>query len=472
MVKNAKGCEIVKKLLFLLLCLTALLLTGCQEYAAVVPPSGSDEDYYEWNQFLWDCKEGVASTFNMIRTKENGQSEIITISYDGAKYSITDAEGTREYAYLLPINHIEDTADSYIYGDYFFLTDDPKMTYERYQRASQSKLSEYMELILPTELVLGYVLTIPDIPCFGDAPDTMDTLLSLVMQYPVVHYSQSSIFFKIEVDEEHYQLVRYNHRAYNVGTVELTATSTIKAILELDNGGFCMIVQDQGDTRLLGYDPLGEHLWTHRYPANQDITLRYIFEKNDHIYFFGIVDTDPSNYFAGDIYVAQFALNGTLVKTDTYGGSRDEQLNHVEMTDSGFRVYGNSCSADGDFPFSPISERINVSAQVSWDLTLSDAIVDDTVPVINIPCGFLMDQPIYMDDPRLIPDNQQLPETAKPLTAFTWQNGYVILWLNQAARYPFSDSKADEQYHCQLIATFYTADGQALWQTVSDHYLQ
>ena len=52
-------------------------------------------------------------------------------------------------------SHTEKTDSGYLYGDYFFLTDDPNMTFEKYQKAVSSPLNDHMQLLLPTELVIG-----------------------------------------------------------------------------------------------------------------------------------------------------------------------------------------------------------------------------------------------------------------------------------------------------------------------------
>lgn len=464
----------MKKLLILLFGLMTLLLAGCQKNDALVVPSGTDGDYTEWNRFLWECKENTPSSFTMIRTKDKNKSEMITVSYDGQRYSISDSDGTRDYTYLLPIQHTEQTEDAYIYGDYFFLTDDPKMTYERYARATQSKLSEYMDLILPTELVLGKVLTIENIAAFGQANAGMDSVLSLIIDHSVLHYGQTSFFTKEQTESEGHQLCRYDYSAKKLAAVSLSDTCTISGILEMDNGGFCFILKDAGETQLQCYDAYGQAKWSHTYTSGQETTIQQVFEKDGSLYFFGITDTDPSNYFAGDLYAAQFKIDGTILKTKTFGGSRDEQLVHIILSDDGFLVYGNTCSADGDFPFSPASVRTNFSAHISFEFTLSDAKIETTLPHAEKYYGFYQDRNIYKNDPILErKENDRMPETVDVIAILPWQDGYIILRSNQVARYPFTDPKASTTvYHRQLIATFYSAVGQPIWQTSSAPYLQ
>ena len=108
----------MKKLVALLFCLSLVLLTGCQmrifdelkdmfQLDTIVPPTGTEEDYYKWNAFQWNCKQEITGSVTLSRAGEDGAPNEATIAYDGEKYTITDSAGTRTYAYLRSFSHAE-----------------------------------------------------------------------------------------------------------------------------------------------------------------------------------------------------------------------------------------------------------------------------------------------------------------------------------------------------------------------------
>ena len=141
----------MKKWIMLLLCLAMLLLPACQKNNVSIDlPTGSDGDYVEWNRFIWACKREAKSDFVMLRDKADGSKERVTVTYDGESYAITDDSGTRSYAYLISDTYVEKSGDGYSYGDYFFLTNDANMTFEKYLSAQTSPLNDYMQTHLPS----------------------------------------------------------------------------------------------------------------------------------------------------------------------------------------------------------------------------------------------------------------------------------------------------------------------------------
>ena len=464
-----RGSGTVKKILLIMLCLAALLLPACRKYDPITAPTANSAHYGNWNTFLWNCQNSVAGNVTLTRDGEN-----VVISFDGKSYSITDSNGTRTYDYLLPINHIEKNDDGYLYGDYFFLTDDPNMSYERYQKATQSSLKDHMQLILPTELVMGKVHTTNAANSYGAPQGEVESLLSQLMAQTGIYYGQNSYFTTTTTEEDGYQLHRYHYNSQPICSVSLPSMCSILTIVELDDGGFCMILKDNGETELRSYDATGNPVWQHRYPTSQELDLRYILQTDLGLYFFGTQDFDPSVEVFGDLYIAHFTLEGTLVNEKTFGGTFNEQLNHVLFSGNGFTIYGSTYSSDGDFPFSTEFASVGFSALVTFDLELFQADMDPSSKYIASQYGHNHKGAVYAGNTILQPTNaDRLPAEAKVEGVLPWKSGYVIVRSYQLADYPFgSPLDPDIHHYYQLIATYYNASGQPVWQVVTPPFIR
>ena len=479
----------MKKLVALLLCLSLVLLTGCQlrifdelkemfQLDTIVPPTGTEEDYYKWNAFQWNCKQEITGSVTLSRAGEDGSPNEATIAYDGEKYTITDSAGTRTYAYLRSFSHAEKTDSGYLYGDYFFLTDDANLTFEKYQKAQSTSLKDHMQLLLPTELVLGKTMVADSVACFGSASAQMDSLLTRLTKESTTHFGKNTFFTTSLSGIGPYvcHLNRYGYNGTQICSVEISHP-LVTTVAELDDDGFCIALDNDSQNRensLLRFDEDGKLIWQYDFPANRDVYLRYIFQTDGALYCFGTVDTDPSaDTTLDDLYFAIFSMDGTLLQERLAGGTDFEKLNHVTISNGGFIVYAATQSKDGDFPFSEDGYYADFQVQLSKELELSKAEVCPKMDYILRHYGYHNGAPVYPGDQILTPHAEdQLPEKYSTVAIFAQDDGHVILRCYDLEGYLFSNPYMSYQLvYRQLIATYYDAAGKPVWQTVSEPFL-
>lgn len=480
----------MKKLVALLLCLSLVLLTGCQmrifdelkdmfQLDTIVPPAGSEDNYHHWNVFQWECKTGKSGSVTLTRSKDDGNSEDVVISFDGQNYSITDSAGTRTYAYLISSRHTEKSGSGYRYGDYFFLTDDPNMTFEKYQKAVSSPLNDHMQLLLPTELVFGKSAVAEDVVCYGQVPKGFDSTLSSMTPFSGIHFEERSFFLPVVAGSGsmRHHLIRFDYAGKLLSTSE-TPLPQVYAMTELADGGFCAALSDgtaENKNSLLRFNEDGKFIWQYDFPANRDVYLRYIFQTDGALYCFGTVDTDPSaDTTLDDLYFAIFSMDGALLQERLAGGTDFEKLNHVTISNGGFTVYAATQSKDGDFPFSEDGYYADFQVQLSKELELSKAEVCPKMDYIVRHYGYHNGAPVYPGDQILTPHAEdQLPEKYSTVAIFAQDDGYVILRCYALEGYLFSNPYMSYRpVYRQLIATYYDAAGKPVWQTVSEPFLQ
>lgn len=486
----------MKKLVALLLCLSLVLLSGCQlrifddlkemfQLDTIVPPTGTEEDYYKWNAFFWDCEQNREASFEMQRIKEDGETDMVTVTYDCSKYTITDNAGTRTYSHLIHDTNAEIIDDNYHYSDYFFLTDDPNMTFEKYQKAMSSPLNDHMQLLLPTELVLGKTGVADSVECYGLVPKAMENVLSCIYTGKTWEKFFETSFFTIEdrmdsaakqndTAAQKMQIIKrydYDGRLLCSVTLPLPYASTF---LELENGGFCVALtdytQDIGN-KIICFNAKGQQLWQYDFPDNRTISLWHMFQINDAIYCFGDLKA-KENSGLGDIYFLKLSEDGTFVKEQIAGGSHNEYISFVEINQDGFTVYGQTGSTDGDFPFYAGTTSEEFRVQVSNDLELSGAEQYEH-SIYNGPCGYYKSAPIHTNHPIFTPvEKDRLPEDTYNRAIIPFGSGYVILRSVRLEPYTFNPTYHSSQtYYIQIIATYYNAFGEPVWQTVGKPFI-
>lgn len=482
----------MKKLFALLLCLSLLLLPGCQlqdlfQLATIVPPTGSEEDYRQWNDFIWKSKWGEECSVEIQRTYEDGSTEKIAVTYDKEKYTITDDAGTRSYAHLIYDRYAEEIDGYYHYGDYFFLTDDANLTFEKYRKSQSTSLKDHMELLLPTELVLGKVGIAGEVECYGNAPKKIENILSAIVNG--TGYSQEycrNSFFVTEYHSNHFfdgesesskanfPLNRYDYDGNLLCSVEIPDWRTNK-ITEFDDGSFIVSLEDytdDGEAELLYFSNNGKLQWHYVYPSNIELSLYHFFLLEDAFYVFGGINTN-SYYEMDDLYIAKFSIDGTLLKEVTAGGSKSDVLQHVELSKNGFTLFARTNSSDGNFPVGSKEHDKLFHVEVSTDLDFSELTCPIKKQFTPYPFGYYKGEIIYYDDPMLREkETDRLPEYTDLRAIIPWGNGYVLLRNNGIEGYAFSNphfSSSGSYRH--IIATYYNASGKPIWQTVSEPYL-
>ena len=472
----------MKKLFVLLLCLSLVLLPACQS-TPIVPPTGSWDDYFWWNHFIWDCDQNKPASFEMERVKEGGGTEKVSVSFDGDKYTITDDSGTRNYAHLIHDRYAEKIDGNYHYGDYFFLSDDADMTFEKYQKAMP--LQDHMQLLLPTELVLGKTYVADSVECYGLVPKTIEKILSHIYTGETWEYFCEKSFFTTEVLEtnddntEKQLLKRFDYNGNLLCEVALPLPY-VSSVMELKNGDFCVALtylyqygKEQTIDRVICFSPKGEQRWQYTFPEDRNVYLDHLLQADDAIYCFGELKSDENGQ-EEELYILKLAADGTFVKERIAGGSQAENTRFVEIGKEGFTVYGTTRSTDGDFPFhSDHSYSTGFQVKVSSDLELSDAEKVDHELYSHYPRGYYKGTLIHSNHPVFAPvEEDRLPDETFTCAIIPFSSGYVILRSVYIEPNIFSPTyQSSESYYSQIIATYYNAFGMPVWQTVGKPFI-
>jgi len=475
----------MKKLFVLLLCLSLLLLPACRT-EPIVPPTGGERDYDAWNDFIWNSKWGKESSVEIQRTLGDGNAENVTVTYDGSKYTITDDAGIRSYAHLICDTHVEKSGNGYFYGDYFFLTDDPNMTFEQYQKAQSLSLQ-----LQPTELVLGKTGTADSVECYGLVPKKIEKVLSAMVDGSghALQYCENSFFIseyfsnkyfngESDLPETNFTIKRYDYNGNLLCSVEIPDWRTNR-ITEFDDGSFIVTLEDytdDGEAEVLYFSNNGELQWHYVYPAWHGARLSKFSQIGDDFYGFGGYHTGSYENPVDEIYIARFSEDGELLADVIAGGSGEESFVAAELSDNGFTLWGKTESSDGDFPVGSAKDAKLFHVEVGFDLTFSELTCPVQKEYSPYPYGYYKGNPVGWEDPLMqIQDSDRLPEKSSIYNTeglIPWGTGYVILRHHQVEVYAFShpmDSLPGT--YRQIIATYYNAFGWPVWQTVSEPFL-
>ncbi len=473
----------MKKWIVVLLCLSMLLLPACHK-DNITAPTGSDDAYSEWNLFIWYSKQKQDYSVDIQRTFADGSTDQISVSYGSEKFTITDDAGTRTYSHLIIDRTMEKKDDAYHYGDYFFLTDDPDMTVEKYLKGKS---------LSPTELVLSKTGVADDVECYGIAPKRIEKVFSAFIAGGgyAQQYCKDSFFTISNTDmrslkafyngelnrSSDYVLNRYDYKGNLLCSAEISA-GYVDRITEFDDGSF--IVTMYGSTlgkeaEVLYYNKKGELQWRYVYPDWHDAQLTKFFKVGDAFYGFGEYDGDSYGSSVDEIYIAKFTKDGELLMDVIAGGSKEDAFVAVEESSNGFTLWGRTESSDGDFPVGFEDNAMLFHVEVGYDLTFSDLTFPVKKQYAPYPYGFYKGVPVGWDDPMFqIKDADRLPEKVSNFSyhcLIPWGTGYVILRKHWVEEYAFSWSSSPPGSYWQIIATCYNASGQPVWQTTSQPYL-
>jgi hypothetical protein len=191
----------------------------------------------------------------------------------------------------------------------------------------------------------------------------------------------------------------------------------------------------------------------------------------DGIYGFGRIRQESS---FEDVYVCHLSYDGKILDQKILGGTDYDTLQWVEVSDSGFSVWGSTQCNDGDFPLSKDGYGVDYLMQLSPDFDiLSVAETDHDYSYFDIR-GYANGSPIFEGDSILsVSSKDQLPtDNIFPRAFFSYQDGYVVLRALNFEYYPYSSIFASYcPSYCQIIATGYDKDGNPQWQTVSKPHI-
>lgn len=462
----------MKKLFAVILCISLLFLPACQQ-SAKPTPSAPGEIPQGWNWFYWNALSGIPDSITYTRTADDAETTI-TIAFNGTEFTISDEAGSRTYAHLINSPHCKKTYSGCEYTEYFLLSDDPEMTIEQYQQAMASQSNAFRDMAA-TEIIFEVPVATSSAVSYGEIPAEINTLLSLQANKIVRLYGEHSIFLSSYVAMSSTQTAHILERYDYFGTLLSTVTikgSVITAVVEMNDGGFLVAVQNYSEAQndfLLCFDAEGNSRWEYSFSPDSSVYMPYLFQKDSDIYCFGEIDAKGGD----DLYFCKFSTDGAFLAAQTIGGSNFDSLHHIEQTDTGFIIYGSTQSRDGDLPFSKNGYGASFRAELSDDLAFSHAEAYPDSEYVFYHYGFHQGTPIYDNNPIMSPEEaDRLPDGVISEGIFAFGDGYVILRIDTLSPYAFTSPAMSYQPHYrQLIATCYDADGNPIWQTVSEPYV-
>lgn len=420
-----------------------------------VVPDGALKDPYELNWLYWvqDMDLEYTGTLEYV---EFGVSRKVDVTYDGTVYTISDEQGKRQYSYC-----VRDLApaDSNMVVEYFFLTDDPEMTAERYQNERN---------IHPTEVLYVDRKTFDTAQSYGKAPEGIKNILSQEQSSWLTRYCPESmfgIFGKLAYSSvrEAYLVNRYDYNGNFLCEFEVRGIP--QTILELEDGGFVVF----GTSELDGlyafncYDGSGNLRWKYTPEEAGSKYVPYMYQQNGDIYCFGTVTPKSQS---SDIYIWRINMDGELMQRIKIGGSDFDDIRRVLETETGFEILGSTQSGDGDLPFSADGYGVGFRLEITPDLEVIFKEKFDNPYASQL--GYHHGQPVFEDDPILESGRKdQFPDVEHISVdgVFDWEDGYVIIRTLHYMAYPYGNPLMSMQtYYKQLVITGYDAGSNPQWQ--------
>ena len=443
----------MKKMILIMLSLL-LLLCGCRKESDDSPQlTGNPEsDPSQWNWFYWlsQCNSSEEISISL--------TDNATLQWDGKAYTLTQDDTVLVYSSLICRTDVEKTDNSWYYITEYVLTDSEESS------------------VASTDNVIYRDAFFCNSPAeFGNVPESITALLeSYVQDYSIHHFLPQSRFVRTIagglVDREE-SIQRWSYDGDLL--CEFHVDGFAECFTELDDGGFLATLHNYRDNtyRILRYGSDGAILWETPLGNSAIPTITQILLLPDGIYGFGRIRQESS---FEDVYVCHLSYDGKILDQKILGGTDYDTLQWVEVSDSGFSVWGSTQCNDGDFPLSKVGYGVDYLMQLSPDFDiLSVAETDHDYSYFDIR-GYANGSPIFEGDSILsVSSKDQLPtDNISPRAFFSYQDGYVVLRALNFEYYPYSSIVASYcPSYCQIIATGYDKDGNPQWQTVSKPHI-
>jgi hypothetical protein len=311
----------------------------------------------------------------------------------------------------------------------------------------------------------------------------MENVLSHIYTGETWQYFCENSFFTTEVletkdgDTEKQLLKRFDYNGNLLCDVVLPLPY-VSSVMELRNGDFCVALtylyqysNEETIDRVICFSPKGEQRWQYTFPEDRNVRLDQLLQADDAIYCFGELKSD-NNGQDEELYILKLAADGAFVKEQIAGGSHDEHISFVEISQDGFTVYGITASTDGDFPFYAGAIYEDFRVQVSNDLELSGAEQYEH-GIYGGFCGYYKGAPMRTNHPIFMPtEKDRLPEDTYNCAIIPFSSGYVILRSVSIEPNIFSPTYySSVSNYSQIIATYYNAFGMPVWQTVGKPFI-
>ena len=439
----------------LVLMITAVCLLGGLATADQAVPNGTLKDPHELAWLYWTQYMQLEHSATL-RYMSLGQARSVQVSYDEKNYTISDEAGERQYQYCVKS---QATTDIDRVEEYFFLTDDPDMTADRYLAGEND---------LPTELLYVDRKTFDGARSYGEIPESIDMILQLEQTTQVWWYCQDSMFgiraiMAMSSVREACIVERFDYSGNLL--CEFECRGVPQTILELEDGGFVVFGTSEPDGLYAFncYDASGDLRWKYTPAEDGGKCVLHMYQKNGDIYGFGELDPEGE---PDDIYIWRISREGELIQELKIGGSDFDRIHRVLETETGFEIFGSTQSGDGDLPFSKNGHGVDFRLEISTELQVLSKEQFENNYASQI--GYHHGQPVFKDDEFVKTSRKdKLPEVDQTfiLGMFDWEDGYVIVReLDHDVYYYDNPLLSRASYYWQHVITGYDAGGNPQWQ--------
>jgi hypothetical protein len=403
-----------------------------------------------WTQYM---EQEYSATLRFISF---GRDRRVQVSYDGENYTISDEAGQRQYRYCVKS---QATSEIDVVEEYFFLTNDPNMTADRYLTEKD---------ILATEVLYVDRKTFSAAQSYGEVPESVENIMELVKSSSVWWYCQDSMFgiraiMAMSSVREACIVERFDYSGNLL--CEFESRGVPQTILELEDGGFVVFGTSEPDGLYAFncYDGSGNLRWKYTPEEAGSKYVPYMYQQKGDIYCFGTVTPTSQS---SDIFVWRINMAGELVQKIKISGSNFDDINRVLETETGFEILGRTQSGDGDLPFSQDGHGVDFRLEISTDLELISK--EKYENRYYSQKGYHNAQAVFADDGILKTSRKDRLSKAEHTFIsgiFDWEDGYVIVRTLNYDAYRYDHPLVSMQtYYDQLVITGYDFNGSPLWQ--------
>lgn len=418
-------------------------------------PDGTLKDPHELAWLYWAQYMQLEHSATL-RYMSLGQARSVQVSYDGKNYTFSDEAGERQYQYCVKS---QATTDIDRVEEYFFLTDDPDMTADRYLAGEND---------LATELLYVDRKTFDGARNYGEIPESIDEILQLEQSTPVWWYCRNSMFgiryiLALSSVREACIVERFDYSGNLL--CEFESRGVPQTMLELEDGGFVVFGTSEPDG-LYAFtccDAGGNLRWRYTPEEGGRKYVPYMYQENGDIYCFGTVTPTSQS---SDIFIWRISPDGELVQKTKIGGSDFDDIHRVLKTETGFEILGSTQSKDGDLPFSETGYGVDFRLEISPELQVLSKENFENNYASQI--GYHHGQPVFEDSPMLnITGKDRIPEGMGRYVRgiFDWEDGYAIIRTVKHDTYAYANPLLSRlSYYEQIVITGYDAKGNPQWQ--------
>ena len=436
------------KRLFPLFLAFFLFFSGCKQESeeSLMLTGDSQKDPYQMNSFFY------RSTFNREQEIRITLADASVLCWDGSAYQLTRDGINRTFSSLSLHNATEAVEGGWNFITEFLLESDKN-----------------------TECIFRDVFFCESPQVFGQVPDFAAEFLDRRDNLPLLSsYQEHSVFersFSGYNDTREEWIRRWDYRGNLL--CEFHVKGYAECFAELDDGGFLAVVSTYPEKAIHvhRYDSQGNLLWKTGLDAEQTPYPTQLLVTSEGIYGFGRIRLPDR---ADDLYACRISHGGELLYQKTFGGTDFDSIDWVNPSPTGFTLYGDTQSRDGDFPLSRNGYSTDFRAEISSELEIVSVKEEDHGLFWGNVRGYLDGTPIFFRDGIVqISGKDRLPiENIHSEAVFACEDGYAVVRSLAYGNYPYTDPYTSySPNYRQLIITGYSQDGTPLWQTIGKPYI-